>query len=75
MFRRAILAIAIAASVFASGTVPAQAIPPGDNLLVIAYYSDASKTVLIGQQWSGCGEPSGSWGTTSAYRNIYYTPC
>ncbi len=75
MLRRAFLAIAIAAGVFVGSAVPAQAIPPGETLFVVAYFSDASKTALVGQQWSGCGQPSGSWGTTSPYRNFYFTPC
>lgn len=75
MLRRAIPVIAIMAAVLAGNAVPAQAIPPGETLLVLAYFSDASKTSLVGQQWSGCGQPSGSWGTTSPYRNIYFTPC
>jgi hypothetical protein len=75
MLRRAVLAMAIIAGILVGNAVPAQAIPPGPTLLVLAYYSDASKTVLVGQQWSGCGQPSGSWGTTSPYRNVFFTPC
>jgi hypothetical protein len=75
MFRRAILAIAIAVGISVAGALPAQAIPPGDTLLVIAYYSSPAKTTLIGQQWSGCGQPNGSWGATSPYRSIFFTPC
>ncbi|GIH02937.1 hypothetical protein Rhe02_10040 [Rhizocola hellebori] len=75
MFRRAILATALALGIAVTGAAPAQAIPPGDSLLVIAYYSNPSKTTLIGQQWAGCGQPSGSWGATSGYRNIFFTPC
>jgi hypothetical protein len=75
MFRRGILAVALAAGVLTATAVPAQAIPPGDNLIVIAYYSSPAKTTLVGQQWSGCGQPSGQWGTTSPYRNLFFTPC
>jgi hypothetical protein len=75
MFRRAVLAAVMAAGIVAGSAVSAQAIPPGDTLLVIAYYGDAAKTTLVGQKWSGCGQPSGSWGVTSAYRNIFFTPC
>ena len=75
MLKRGILALAVAAGVLALVPAPAQAIPPGDNLIVIAYFSDPAKTHLIGQQWSGCGQPSGSWGTLSGYRTLYFTPC
>ncbi len=50
-------------------------IPPGDNLIVTAYFSDPAKTQLIGQQWHGCGQPAGSWGTLQGYRTLYFTPC
>lgn len=75
MFKRGLIAVAIAIGVLAASAVPAQAIPVGDNLVVIAYYSNASKTVLVGQQWSGCGQPSGSWGITTNFRNLFFTPC
>ena len=75
MLRRAVIACAIAAGLIAGSAVPAQAIPPGESLLVLAYYADASKTTLVGQKWSGCGQPSGSWGVTTVYKNLYFTPC
>ena len=80
MFKKtAILTAAIVAALIAATVVPAQAIPTpppnSDVLVVVAYYSDANKTQLVGQSWSGCGSPSGSWGTTSGFRNIFFTPC
>lgn len=80
MFRKsAILAVAFAAATLVTDAVPAHAIPippPGGNTLtVIAYYSDASKTQLVGQTWSGCGQPSGSWGITTPNRNLFFPAC
>lgn len=81
MFRKiSIVTVALTAAVLAATVVPAQAIPTlpppvSDTLLVTAYYSDASKTVLVGQSWSGCGKPSGSWGTITSYRNVFFPAC
>jgi len=75
MFRK----LATVAIVFAAATT-AHAIPtlpPGvpDTLMVTAYYSEYSRTNLVGQSWSGCGHPSGSWGQTTSYRNVYFPTC
>ncbi|MFV8750002.1 DUF6289 family protein [Nannocystaceae bacterium ST9] len=73
--------LTIAAALFiaaAAGTPsPAQALPPpGDYLIVFAYYSDAEHNNVIGQTWSGCGQPAGRWGTTSGpYHELFFTPC
>lgn len=75
MLRRGLLALALGAALLGAGAVPAQAIPPGDTLLVVAYFSDAARTNLIGQRWSGCGQPPGSRGTVAGYSTIYFTPC
>ncbi|WP_412539676.1 DUF6289 family protein [Longispora sp. K20-0274] len=75
MFRRALLVGALVLGSLGVVAAPAQAIPVGPFMVVYAYYSDSSKTQLVGQTWTaGCG-PAGSWGTTSGYRNIYYTAC
>jgi hypothetical protein len=75
MLRRVLVAMTLAITGVVVLALPAQAIPPGNNLVVIAYYSDPAKTNLIGQQWSGCSQPSGSWGSTSPYRTLFFTPC
>lgn len=76
MFRRnALYVLALAIGTLAVSAVPARAIPTGNTLSVIAYYSDASKTQLVGQKWSGCGQPSGSWGTTTPYVNLFFPAC
>jgi hypothetical protein len=75
MLRRGLLAIAIAVAASVASAGPAQAIPPGDSLIVFAYYSSPAKTTLVGQKWSGCGQPASSWGTTSPYYTLYFTPC
>ncbi len=75
MLRRGLLVLALSAAMLGLGSVPAQAIPPGDTLLVVAYFADSARTQLIGQRWSGCGQPSGSWGTLAGYSTIYFTPC
>lgn len=62
MFKRALTAVIMVAATVAIAPTPAQAIPPGDTLTVIAYYSDSSRQHLVGQQWSGCGQAAGQWG-------------
>ena len=77
--RRALLALFVTGAVIAGAATPAAAIPPpppgGDLLIVFAYYADFEKTQLIGQSWSGCGQPSGSWGVTTGIHQIFFTPC
>jgi hypothetical protein len=74
MFKRALLALLLAAGgVLAVGPTPAQAIT-GDSLVVVSYWSDAAHTNLVGQSWVGCGT-SGSWGTLAGYRQVFFTPC
>ena len=79
MLRRTLVAAALTTALATAGVLvaaqPAAAIPPGDNLIVFAYFSSPSKTTLVGQQWTGCGQPGGSWGVTSPYRTLYFTPC
>ncbi len=73
--------LTIAAALFAGGATitpsPAQAFPePGDYLIVRAFYADADHNQVIGQTWTGCGQPAGSWGVTqSVYRELFFTPC
>ena len=76
--KNGLFALALAAGALVVTSAPARAIPlppPGDSLFVTAYYSDAAKTQLVGQKWSGCGQPSGSWGTTTQYFNIFWPAC
>jgi hypothetical protein len=75
MIRRCLLALPLALATLSLADRPAAAIPPGNTLLVVAYYDDLAKTHLIGQAWSGCNRPSGSWGTTSGITNVFFTPC
>ncbi|HEU4422577.1 MAG TPA: DUF6289 family protein [Pilimelia sp.] len=75
MLRRAILALAFAAGALALSPAAAQAIPPGDTLTVIAYFSGPDRQTLVGQKWHGCKQPSGSWGTTSPYVTLFFPPC
>ena len=79
MIRRTLLAVLVAGAVIAGAATPAGAIPPpppgGDLLVVVAYYADFEKTQVIGESWSGCGQPSGSWGVTSDIRQVFFTAC
>jgi hypothetical protein len=77
MKRSALFAVALAAATLFLDPAPLRAFPtgPGDSLLVVAYYSDATKTQLVGQRWSGCGQPNGSWGTTTPYLNLFFPAC
>ena len=75
MFRRVLTAVTMIAATVAIAPTPAQAIPPGDTLTVVAYYSDSSRQQLVGQQWSGCGRASGQWGVTTGYRQLFFPNC
>lgn len=81
MFKRtAIFIVAIATATLVATAIPAQAIPTFPDpqpltLTVVAYYSDFAKTQLVGQSWSGCGQPSGSWGVTTSHRNLFFPAC
>lgn len=80
MFKKvAIAAVAIATATLVATVIPVHAftLPPpgGDTLVVFAYYSDAAKTNLVGQKWSGCGQPSGQWGVTTSSFNVFFPAC
>lgn len=75
MIKKALLALSLVAATLV-GSKPAAAIPPGGNVLVVvAYFADAAKTQIIGQWWSGCDRPPGSWGVTTGLNTVYFTPC
>jgi K+/H+ antiporter YhaU regulatory subunit KhtT len=44
MFKRTLAGIAVIAAAVAIAPSPAQAIPPGDTLMVIAYFNDSAIT-------------------------------
>jgi hypothetical protein len=75
MFRRALIAATVVAATLAVAPTPAKAIPPGDTLIVFAYYSDSSRQQLVGQRWSGCGQPAGQWGIVTGNHQLFFTPC
>lgn len=76
MIKRSLFTLSLLAATLLLDSKPAQAIPPGGNVLVvIAYFSDVAKTQLIGQAWTGCNRPSGSWGVTTGLNTVYFTPC
>jgi hypothetical protein len=75
MIRRGLVAAVLAVvALLVVSAQPAAAIQ-GDSLIVLAYFSTPQKTVLVGQSWTGCGQPPGSWGVTSPYKTLYFTPC
>jgi hypothetical protein len=75
MLRRALVTVGLTLALLVVPATVAQAIPPGESLIVFAYFDSPAKQTLVGQAWSGCGQPSGSWGVTSPYRTLYFTPC
>jgi hypothetical protein len=75
MLRRGLLAVMFIFAAVVASAAPAQAFETGDRLVVIAYFSDHTKTTLVGQQWHGCGQPPGSWGVTSPIRELHLPPC
>ena len=77
--RRILFAILMASMLFviafptALTTQPASAKPSFS--LLKDYYSDATYTTLIGQQWWPCvGQPS-SWGSISEFMDVSTEPC
>ncbi|GAA2904128.1 hypothetical protein GCM10010517_70150 [Streptosporangium fragile] len=74
--KRVIFAAALAAGALALGSAPAHAIPPppvgGANLTVISYYDGQQ---LVGQSWSGCGQPPGQWGTLVGSFKVSFVAC
>jgi hypothetical protein len=75
MFKRTLAVTAAIAAAVAIAPAPAQAIPPGDTLVVIAYFEDISHHQLIGQQWFGCGQPARQWGATTGFRQLSFAAC
>ena len=76
MLRRALAMAVATVALLAVSATPAHAIGGGPNTLtVIAYYDSPAKINLIGQRWSGCNQPAGSWGSTSSYINLFFPPC
>jgi hypothetical protein len=73
--KRHLFALALTAAAFTFSGAPARAFPTGNSLTVISYFSDAAKTHLIGQRWSGCSQPAGSWGTTSNLMSLSFPAC
>lgn len=74
---RLLIAGAIAAMAATTVAAPAAAIPPvGPNQSVtFTYYSNSSKTVVVGGWSYGyCGEPF-DWGTHTRYSTYYVTNC
>ncbi|GAA1040387.1 hypothetical protein GCM10009557_61490 [Virgisporangium ochraceum] len=76
MLTRGLLSAAFAVVLLTVGASPAAAIPPGDQLLVIDYYSSGDRETLIGQKWRGCpGQEPGQWGRTSTHMGFHTVPC
>jgi hypothetical protein len=76
MLRRCLLTAAFAVAMLTAGAFPAAAIPPGEQLLVINYYSSGDRQTLIGQKWRGCpGQEPGQWGQTSRHLDFHTVPC
>lgn len=57
-------ALLLAAASFAATTAPVSEAAPGSNC---TYYSDASKTTVVGQFGKDCCNNNVAWGTKTAY--------
>jgi hypothetical protein len=75
MLRRSLIPATAIAAVLAIAPAPAEARPPGDLFVTIAYYSDATRTQLIGERWIGCGYPEGHYGAESIYQRDFFSAC
>ena len=73
MIKHRLLALALA--IGAVTLLKPQEASAVDSLVVIAYYSDGTKTTLVGQHWHGCGQPSGNWGIQTTNRTLHFPPC
>ncbi|UBU08533.1 DUF6289 family protein [Nonomuraea gerenzanensis] len=77
MIRRLLLATVLAlASVTAVTTGPAQARACKiDHTCVTVYYSDSTRTVVVGEKYEDCNGAVDMWGVRSGYLEFYESPC
>lgn len=68
-----LVAILVGPLVASQPTAPVAA--AADTRFVVTYFAAPHKSQLTGQRWSGCGEPDGGWGNTSAHFTISHPPC
>jgi len=67
-----LFALLLAILPFMVNAQPAWALQIRDTI----YYSDASKTTEVGEVYSDpCSETFWSWGTTSAFKDVYTSFC
>jgi uncharacterized protein DUF6289 len=67
-----LFALLLAILPFMVNAQPAWALQIRDTI----YYSDASKTTEVGEVYSDpCSETFWSWGTTSAFKDVYSSFC
>jgi hypothetical protein len=79
MLRRAITATVIAAATTAAVLVPAA--PAQARACIIqhecytTWYSDSSRTVVVGEKYEGCYGTISMWGVRSPYVTFTEIPC
>ncbi|MFB4278335.1 DUF6289 family protein [Nonomuraea sp. MTCD27] len=77
MIRRALLAtvLALAAvTTVTTGTAQARACKLG-HACVTVYYSDSTRTTVVGERYEDCNGAVDMWGVRSGYLDFYESPC
>lgn len=79
MIRRSLPAMLLAAALAAALTAvtgPAQARACRiDHTCVTTYYSDSSRTVVVGEKYESCDGRVSGWGTRTGYLEFEESPC
>jgi hypothetical protein len=72
--RAGVAAVVLAAAAVASSGLPARAVPITEEN-IITYYSNAQKTIIVGQFYQGGCPPGPSWGTFGPYSTLVTHSC
>ncbi|MEV5894094.1 DUF6289 family protein [Nonomuraea fuscirosea] len=68
-----VLAVA-AVTVVTTGPAEARACKHGHACATI-FYSDSTRTTVVGEKYEGCDGSVDMWGVRSGYQDFYESPC
>jgi ABC-type enterobactin transport system permease subunit len=68
------VALALVAAVLSGPVTPAAQAAPQNEIHTL-YYSDASKTNLVGEKIRFCYDPIYQWGQVTSYYSVFTEPC
>ncbi len=79
MLRRALAAIALAACATVTAVLPAAPAQARacqiQHICIMTWYSDASRTVVVGEKFEDCGGDVSMWGVRTPYYTMTEDPC